>query len=620
MMGRGEAMTLGSGHALHRFLSRAGGPALVLHDSANADLLTGLESEDIHVQPVAGHVPGAPRRWKAVALVVADALSLRQSVSVLPLLGRTRLFAWWLVETAEPALVVPRPEWPTVTTLHATPLRSGGALTTLRAASPVWVNFVLDEVARTVCPAASGQSGVVVATTSDDPDHAPPADAGFIVAATAAAAVDPDREVPPDVVLTADPGQAPLPEHSTIARAPALVSEPDLLAGPLDEGLLNPAGFLRHPERGEVRLTVDTEQRVLLTGGGFDQPLPRGVVTPPVVSQLRVHTGVHVAWADPAPPAQVRAVTSLAMAGVPLVGGPPPPSEASGPRLGAGLARALADPADVSRSLLREERSVRLRRVALLEHSTLAWRERLAAAAGVAFRRFPTCSVVLYTRRPQRLELALQQVNRQRGVDLELVLVAQGFSPDALSVRGQMAHPVSVVEVGDSGVRADALNAGVAAASGDLVVTMHDDDWYGPDFVADLLLARHYSGAALVGTPTEFVYLEELGRTLRRATHSERAATTVGAGTMMIGRGHLRELGGFRRQSDGDAGLAADVRSRRDHVYRTHGLGHVLRRGGQGYARTVGSEPPDEWRIDELWDGFRPSQLLEHLADRKETR
>lgn len=600
-------MTPGPGHPLDAFVSQARGPALVLHDASTGPLLGGLAS-DTSVEPIGGQVPGAPRRWPAVALVVADAVALRQSVSVLPNLGRSRLIAWWLVEADEPALVVPRPEWPTVVDLDAQSLEHGGVLTTLRAEGPVGVNAVLGQVARTLTRARAGQRGVVVATTSSDPATAPAADPGLIMAGTVLEAAAADRPVPPDVVLSGGDRPDPLPPHDIIARPPTVVSEPDLLAGPLDEGMLNPKGFLRHPGQGAVPLVVDAHRRLRLAGEGLDLPLERGV-TPATVASLRDHDGVRLTWPDQVSPSLIRAVAALAMAGVPLTGPPPPrsavtgPGPAVGPRLGPRLAEALAGRADLGQPLAREEHSVRLRRAALLEHSTLAWRERLATEAGLAFRRFPTCSLVLCTSRPHRLAPALRQLHRQSGADVELVVVTQGFSADKLSIEERSPHPVTVVDVPSSAGPGEALDAGVAAASGDLVVTMDDDAWYGADSVSDLLLARHYSGAALVDMPSEFAYVEESARTVRRAGECELTVATVVGSTMLIGRRYLRELGGFRRPGRGAATtLAAAVRLAGDTVYRTHGLGRLGRHSSE-----LDTDHPGEY----WWDGFRPSRLLE---------
>ena len=45
----------------------------------------------------------------------------------------------------------------------------------------------------------------------------------------------------------------------------------------------------------------------------------------------------------------------------------------------------------------------------------------------------------------------------------------------------------------------DVLNDAYEAASGDVLLKVDDDDWYGPHAVVDLLLARRYSGADVVG-------------------------------------------------------------------------------------------------------------------------
>jgi len=160
----------------------------------------------------------------------------------------------------------------------------------------------------------------------------------------------------------------------------------------------------------------------------------------------------------------------------------------------------------------------------------------------------------------------------------------------------------------------DVLAAGVRAASGDLVVKMDDDDWYGPDFLSDLQLARHYSGAEVVGMTAEFVYLEALDRTVRRTDESERTAKFVAGGTMMLGRAFLASVGGFRPvRKYVDAQLLSATHAAGGSVYRTHGLGYVLRRSPSGHTWDAGADYfLDRERLDEQWEGFVPSRLLEY--------
>ena len=151
-------------------------------------------------------------------------------------------------------------------------------------------------------------------------------------------------------------------------------------------------------------------------------------------------------------------------------------------------------------------------------------------------------SVVLATKRPEMLAFALRQVRKQRGVDLQLVLAPHGFTPGrrraarararATSSSGRTTSPM---------LFGDVLADAVAAADGDLVLKMDDDDWYGPDFVTDLLLARAYSGAEMVGTPSEMHYLVPEGRHRpARATGPSSTRHFVAGGTMLVDRGLLR--------------------------------------------------------------------------------
>lgn len=141
----------------------------------------------------------------------------------------------------------------------------------------------------------------------------------------------------------------------------------------------------------------------------------------------------------------------------------------------------------------REEHSVRLRRAALREHSGLGWRRRIGAEAGVRVARDPSVTVV----RP-------------------------GTEPGPLT--------------------------------GDVVVVLDEDVADEEEVVADLLLALSYSGADLVGVPSD--------------GPAERFGGPLADAPLAIERGLLRAVGGL-----GDD-LPARVRAAGGLLYATRGPGH----------------------------------------------
>ena len=98
------------------------------------------------------------------------------------------------------------------------------------------------------------------------------------------------------------------------------------------------------------------------------------------------------------------------------------------------------------------------------------------------------------------------------------------------------------------------------------LLTKMDDDVYGADHLWDLVLAREYSGAQLVGKRLEFVYLAASDRTLRWFNGGgERYQTSaLAGGTLLIARDGLDRCGGWRKVQGGvDTALAEDVRRAR---------------------------------------------------------
>jgi hypothetical protein len=362
---------------------------------------------------------------------------------------------------------------------------------------------------------------------------------------------------------------------------------------PYDERVLNPIGFDPLAAGPVVELAA-----LDLTGG----------VTEGLVASLRSAAGVRVSWSGVD---DVSAVAGLTLAGVPVVA-----SAAPAEMLGAALADALTAPVDLSDPLAREEHSVVQRRLAFDSFSTLAARRAHGELTGVPVTAQPAVSIVLATRRPEQVEFALRQVAKQRGVDsLELVLAPHGFTPDVGAVRALVPSHVAlqVVPHPESTAFGDVLHAACRAAGGDVLLKMDDDDWYGPDVVADLLRARAYSAAELVGMAAELHYLSGEDLTVKRGHAVECYASFVAGGTMMIERAVLREVGGYRSvRKFVDAQLLAAVTAAGAAIFRTQSLGYLLRRNPTGHTWDADlSYLLDPSRVQRTWDGFRPSRLME---------
>lgn len=80
----------------------------------------------------------------------------------------------------------------------------------------------------------------------------------------------------------------------------------------------------------------------------------------------------------------------------------------------------------------------------------------------------------------------------------------------------QQGFAIQTVSVPEERCLGDVLNHALAAAQGSLIAKFDDDDLYGADHLWDLVLASEYSGAALVGKVSEYVYLAGADCTIRR--------------------------------------------------------------------------------------------------------
>ena len=236
----------------------------------------------------------------------------------------------------------------------------------------------------------------------------------------------------------------------------------------------------------------------------------------------------------------------------------------------------------------REQLSIAMRRLALRDHSLRARARQILTDRGMEAP-LAEVSVLLPTRRPELLATAVEAVRVQNYPRLELVLGLHGggFPDDAdiMAMADDLGGDVRVVRVDREETLGDVLNAAVAASSGTLLTKFDDDDFYAPDHIWDLVLAREYSGATLVAKAPEYVYLSGTDSTVRVSKWRERFVPRplAAGGVLLISRQDLDDAGGWRRvPRKVDTSLAQDVALLGGDIYWTHGTGYLRVRHGDG--------------------------------------
>lgn len=278
------------------------------------------------------------------------------------------------------------------------------------------------------------------------------------------------------------------------------------------------------------------------------------------------------------------------------------------PLLGGDLYRLMTADADGLDADAREMRGVEMRRAALREHSSWARARRLGREE------LPLVSILLVTRRPSFLPWALANAARQTYPKKELVLAlhGEGFSGverqvaalpfPAKTLRAPAAEPLGAV-----------FKAASEASGGALLSRMDDDDLYGADHLWDLVLAREYSGAQLVGKWREFVYLAASDRTIRRfhGGGERYQALSLPGGAVLISRCDLDRAGGWRKMPEfEDSALIADVLRAGGRVYRAHAAGFMMVRHGflHNWYDSDGDDGALLAKADRVWAGFQPAR------------
>ena len=210
-----------------------------------------------------------------------------------------------------------------------------------------------------------------------------------------------------------------------------------------------------------------------------------------------------------------------------------------------------ADAADVLESLMdpdtRDRLGQRGMRHVLSRHTYAHRMADILGAVGIEapVAEIPSVDVILVSNRPEQTGFALDSFRRQDHPRKRLIFVTNSDAFDLDDVRRRIAEfPDSVhLNLPPERTLGECLNAALDVSTSDWFAKFDDDDWYGEAYLSDMLLARLYTDAPILGKRTNYVYLEGSDRTvLRFAGREFQTVSTVQGGTLLVRRDALGSI------------------------------------------------------------------------------
>ncbi len=207
----------------------------------------------------------------------------------------------------------------------------------------------------------------------------------------------------------------------------------------------------------------------------------------------------------------------------------------------------------------------------------------------------PSVSALVPTIRGAQIEALCRLVGAQQGLPVQLVLLAHGIDIRDSEVRA-MAHDAGIEDVvllrePATTPLGECLNLCAAAASGDVLAKMDDDDYYGPQYLSDQVFALEYSGADVVGKQAHYMHLGQSNAVLLRSGAREHRFTDLVAGPTIVARAATVRANPFPALPLGeDTGFLRGIGAAGGSIYSADRFNYAQLRRASGHT----------WQIDDL--------------------
>jgi 2-polyprenyl-3-methyl-5-hydroxy-6-metoxy-1,4-benzoquinol methylase/spore maturation protein CgeB len=228
----------------------------------------------------------------------------------------------------------------------------------------------------------------------------------------------------------------------------------------------------------------------------------------------------------------------------------------------------------------------------VLENHTYAHRLRaILDAVGIESPRIapPRITILAASNRPDHLDNLLGSLRRQIYPNIEVILLLNSDSYDRAAVEREAADlpRLKVFQLPEAYTLAECLNHGLDHSAGDWIAKMDDDDYYGPHYLSDLMLATRYTDARVLGKRNYFCYVESRKQlAIRFADHEHRHVEFVLGATLLVHRDVFDEIRFSPVTRGTDTVFQDECRERGIRIYSTDPFNFILVRRADAFAHT----------------------------------
>lgn len=377
-----------------------------------------------------------------------------------------------------------------------------------------------------------------------------------------------------------------------------------LILPPFDQRLFNPIGAIQNPKKGLAYVQPHGDSGLALSANDTIIGSSNGGLETKLIDALRSYRGlVDLGSAHRGPIQRARFIYQALAAGIPVIA-----ADARSTLAGI-MPNEVLDTIcnDESEILDQTDREVKIVTQVRAVHRALPGIVSKIQGNGADPRDSQTVSAVISTKRPDYVGHAVHSYLSQTWPNKELLLGFHGFTINdvAPDVRDLIAQVGSYVEFGSDTIFGDVLRELTHAAQGQIIAKMDDDDWYTPYHLEDLVYALGYSGAQIVGSGVQFVYVHSADATIRRRSSiGYLYGVHPGGPTILAPKSVILEAGNWPRVRKAiDTGLNNAILRLGGSSFRAHPHNFLFNRRSSGHTWKVTDEYFTE-EATESWSGL----------------